>query len=201
MKLKFFVSVSLALAGAGAFADQLVTNGDFENATLGLGWTESSDGGFQIIGDWSTDTSGAVTTNTAWLGGYDLAIDSITQTIDTTGYTTGTLSFDVTDFTADATGFDFMTVTFNGSNLLTLDLGDDTVTDFFPLHFDFDVSGLLNSGPVDLVFGVTTDDSIASSAFIDNVSLNASAPVPEPATLAALGLGSLALARRRRRSL
>lgn len=199
MKSRFALSAAFLLLSISSYAVELVTNGDFEGAPLGTGWTESSAGGFPIIGDWSGLDPNAPTTNTAWLGGYEDAVDSVTQSLDSTGYVTGTLSFDVTVNNVDVPGFDFLDVTLGGTNVLSLDLGDFEPVDFYLHHFDLDVSALLG-GPQDLVFTVTTDDSLNSSAFIDNVSLNAQQPVPEPASMAALGFGALALLRRRRKS-
>ncbi|MBX3111623.1 MAG: PEP-CTERM sorting domain-containing protein [Fimbriimonadaceae bacterium] len=201
MKLKL-VTLALAVAAAGtSFATQLVTNGDFEAGSAG--WTESSGGGFVIIGDWSgsvVDGAGDLgpPTMTAWLGGYESADDSVTQSISTVSGGTATLDFDYYFANEDVAGFDFLTVSLGGVQLGEYDLGnDDAVALNGPIHITLDVSSMMDGSAQDLAFRVTTDSSLNSSAFIDNVSLVADS-VPEPATMAVLALGVGALVRRRK---
>lgn len=204
--MRKIVFIALALTTVGfASAVELVTNGNFESNPLGFGWTEASAGQFQIIGDWSggaVDSSGdfGPPTNTAWLGGYDDADDSITQSVSTlTGVSTATLAFDFYFANEDIAGFDFFTVSLGNDVLDTIDLGnDDAVTLTGPAHLTYNVTSLMNGSAKDLVFRVTTDSAFGSSAFVDNVSISA-ATVPEPATMAAIGLGIAALLRRRRK--
>lgn len=184
----------LAMAASSSFAVELVVNGDFESGVAP--WVEFSSGGFALIGDYSG--IGGPPTTTAWLGGYDDATDSITQTINTLSNATGELSFTLYWVNADIAGFDFLTVSLGGTEVYARDLGDDEPTDLYgPEVVSVDVSGLLDGSAKDLVFQVTTDGSAGSSAFIDNVSLQAEV-VPEPATLAVLGLGLAAMRRRRK---
>ena len=199
---KTLILALAAIVTSQAFAVEYVTNGDLEGSG---GWTESSAGGFQVIGDWSTTvvTSNfdlGPATRSAWLGGYAGADDSITQTIApiAAGATSGLLSFDMYGANEDTPGFDFLDVTYGGTNLFHVDLGDNQPVGLYHYVANAQIATLFDGTAKDLKFEVTTDSSLNSAAFIDNVSLNVT-PAPEPATMAVLGMGALALIRRRRK--
>lgn len=191
MKKGLLIS-TLALFASSTFAVELVTNGDFESGDAP--WVEV--GAFDIIGDWSG--AGGPPTVTAWLGSYNDAADTITQNISTLDNATGMLSFDFYWVNADIAGYDFFRVYLGGSEVYVRDLGDDEPTDLYgPELVTIDVSAHMDGTAKDLVFEVLTDESAASGAFVDNISLQAEV-VPEPATLAVLGLGVLAMRRRQK---
>lgn len=199
---------TVLLAAASAGATELVVNGDFEDPTLGAGWTQV--GSFDLILAASEIPSEltSITTNFVWMGGYENAADSLSQVIDFGSSApvgaTALLTFDTVVFVADETTYDFFSVSVGGTTLATYDLGDDTsqgyLTDLATLSFD--VTSFLGTGAQSLTFTLTTDISLNSSVFLDNISIQVSA-VPEPSTYA-LGLGGLVLgaallARRRSR--
>ncbi len=198
MRIVAFLSL-LAVAGS-ASALELVTNGDLQAKPLGAGWTQTSPQG-PFVGDWGLSTGGAVTTNSAWLGGYANADDVLSQALTAPALTAGgTLAFDLTRFTADDPGFDFLSVSLDGATLATIDLGGSATAYSFSRQ-TFALPTSFGPGAHTLAFRGTTNGSFDSSAFLDNVSLDAKmGTVPEPATLAALGLGAAALLRRRGRS-
>lgn len=204
MKRTLIIALA-ALAASQVFATEFVTNGDFEATVLGIGWTQSSAGGFQIIGDWSGTTVTSAgdlgpPTNSAWLGGYANANDYISQTIaPIAAGSTGTLSFDLYVDNEDVPGYDSLDVSYGSTNVLHQDLGDYNPVGLYHYKVTEDISTLFDGTAKDLKFGVTTDASLNSAAFIDNVSLNVTAPTPEPASMAVLGMGALALIRRRRK--
>lgn len=207
MKRAIISLTALAISSLG-FATDLVTNGTFESSPLGTGWTEASAGNFQIIGDWSnsivdSNSDLGPATNTAWLGGYDLADDSITQSISTqTGLVSAFLDFDFYYTDEDIPTFDLFTVSLGGSQVYSFDPGGNATGTLSGVqHQHIDVLSLMDGSAKNLVFRITTDDSLASSVFVDNVTLNVTAStVPEPATMAALGLGIAALVRRRKKN-
>lgn len=188
-----------------AFSLELVRNGDFSTGTRGQdGWTEASP--YTIIDDWADDDS-FFSTSSAYLGGYNGAVDSISQQINF-GILPGTatLRFDALFYSEDVPLYDFLGVglsPFVLSNILVaVDLGDAAgglnSGQLIKKSYVVDVSSYLGTGVRTLAFEVSTDSSGPSAAFIDNVSIIAN-PVPEPATMAIMGLGVAAMIRRRRK--
>ncbi|MER3495473.1 MAG: hypothetical protein C4320_00745 [Armatimonadota bacterium] len=195
------LTVSIFLAAvASANAASVLTNGNFEASPLGTGWVEATVGTPPMISNWAAATGGAVLTNSAFLGGYDNALDSITQTFNVpAGMVGGTLSFDLTRYTADTVGFDFLRVFVGGTQLASYDLGDANETAYLFSQPSITFTQAFADPTSTVRFEVTTNGSDASAAFIDNVSLEPTINVvPEPASLAVLGLGALGLLRRRR---
>lgn len=195
-------ALAFCLFAASSFATELVVNGNFESGDSP--WTQSSSGSRTLIGNWSgtvVNSNGdfGPPTRTAWLGGYDNAIDIVSQVVTTVNGATATLQFDFYWTNEDIPTFDFFYVMLGDTTIYTQDLGDyDPVTLNGPVHHSFDVSSLMDGTAKALAFKVTTDGSANSSGFVDNVSLE-TAVVPEPATLAALGFGAAAIMRRRRK--
>lgn len=205
MKKTLILALATFAASQVFAADEYVLNGDFEAGSAH--WSQSTllDPPQNLIGDFSgnvVDSSGDLgpATTTAWLGGYSNADDSITQTIaPITSGATGTLSFDYYDVNEDYPGADFLTVSYGGQTLQTIDLGSFDTVKITKYHVVTDVSSYFNGTAKDLKFEVKTDSSLDSSAFIDNVSLSVVNPTPEPASMAALAIGAGALLRRRRK--
>ena len=172
-----------------------------------------------LLGPWGAGmgTGSQIPTRTVWMGGLSPRTSIIEQAVDTSGYEggTATLSFKVVYEDLDVEGNDFFTVDFGGVNVLTIDVGlgwVDYVNEFGVLrqggiHFwrletpEIDLSPYLDGTTKNLTFTMLNDatPNSSSSAWIDNVSINAIAAVPEPATAAlATSAGLLLLARRRR---
>ena len=198
--------LSIAIFGLTSFglANELVNNGDFEATPSNFGWTEASGGNFTIIGDWSTaivDSVGDLgpPTNTAWLGGYNDAVDTITQSVLTPNAAgTAFLDFDYQFTDEDLPAFDFFNVSIGGTTVFNTDIGGTfTGTLSSVIHKHINVLSLMNGTSKDLVFKVTTDSSLSSSVFVDNVKLTTT---PEPASFAVLGLGAFALILRRKKA-
>jgi hypothetical protein len=148
---------------------------------------------------------------TTWLGGLNPRTSIITQEIDTAGYGSGSLTFKLVYEDEDVVGRDFFYVDFGSDRLMTVDLGAgyvDWVNQFGVvrqggIHFwvlenpVIDLTPYMDGTNKKLSFTVINDATAnsSSSAWIDNVSINA--VVPEPTS--ALALSLLAMAPRRRR--
>lgn len=205
MKRYFFLTIFFALSSL-SFGVDLVQNGNFEANPPEDGWAEFSSGQSLIIGDWSStivDSDGdfGPPTNTAWLGGYDDAQDRILQAIQTPATPViARLSFDWAFTDEDVANFDFFNVKVGDDVVFTTFLGgglSGTLSSY--KNESINVSNLMDGTLKGLVFEVLTDDSLACSVFVDNISLT-TAPVPEPASMAILGLGSVLMLCRRKLS-
>lgn len=161
-------------------------------------------------------TGTQILTRTAWLGGLNPRTSIIQQAIDTSGFAGGaaSLTFKVVYEDEDLAGRDFVYVDFGGQRIKTIDMGaayqnwvapNGVVRQGGP-HFwtletpTIDLSPYLDGTTKNLTFTVINDANStygSSSAWFDNVSIQAQ-PVPEPATLVAFATGGLVFVRRRR---
>lgn len=193
---KFAGIALLASLSLSAGATQLIANGDFQDGTYAP-WVQS--GTAFVLGNWAGSDFGVLGNQYAYFGGYANASESLSQMVDF-GAAPGTavLSFDFQTNGQDFSNFDFLRIFVGGATVAELDMspngsvGLSTVT-----RKSYDVSAFVGTGMKDLLFRGTTDISLPSAAFVDNISLDVR-PVPEPATLTALGCGIVALFRRRK---
>ncbi len=210
MNFRAFLLLAASVAAVSqASAVELVYNGGFEiqdvNGAYGDGWginttipAYTGDPSY-FFDDWTV--VGGLPGITAFLGADNDDDVTIFQSIQTDGYLSATLTFDLYsdgwDFPNPSDPFDFLTVSFGGNLLDTIDLGNDG--EEFYLSPSYDLTPYLNSGSQLLEIRVFNDSSFNTFSIVDNFSIQAQ-PVPEPATMAALGLGAIALLRRRRKN-
>lgn len=190
---RVFLTASLLAVASFASAVELVTNGNFNSGPIG--WAEV--GTYPIVDEHLFGNFGTSGNKYAWLGGYNFAADSLSQVVYFGSQSgTATLSFDFEALDRDISGYDFFEIRLGGVALDTIDLG--TFNDSFSgvSTKSYDVSPYMGTGNKTLEFVVSLDDIGDCSAFVDNVSINATA-APEPGTMAALALGAIALIRRR----
>lgn len=171
------VAVTVTTAGGGGGGGNLVVNPGFENGTAP--WVETSSGGFELI---TTDNphTGA---SSAFLCGYNNCNDTIRQNITLpSSFTHVTLSYWVfisTNETTTSTCFDNFRVrlrTSGGTTISTVQtLCNINATGW--KQFTFDVSSALSSRKgqtIQVFFQGTTDSSLTSDFFVDDVSLQTS---------------------------
>jgi len=155
-----------------SYIEKPLSNGDFE-AGRNIGWAETDAQNYPVVG-----TGGAQSGNwRAWLAGADNALSTISQSIKVpTGG--GTLTYGYKIDSSDACGYDFAYVEVNGTSLKTYNLCRTNVTTGY-------VAGTVNLAAyagqlVTLRFRATTDKSMLSSFYLDNVVLTAGALVETP---------------------
>ncbi len=166
---------------------QDLINGDFEQGA-GVGWVESSSGGWPVVvpasglppgfpphgGEWA-----------AWLGGADFEFSTLSQEV-TIPFDAPFLSFYYQIDSIDGCGFDFATIYVNGVSVAFSDLCLATATTGWTRSM-IDLS-LYAGETVMLEFMVSTDSSYYSSLFIDDVTFSsdgeggAAAPPAMPLT-------------------
>lgn len=217
-KMKFIQTKSTRFAAllllVGAFSSanavQLVYNGGFEikdsNDYYGNGWNiEHYEAGVEASYDrdvyfdeWSTGYDYAPPGVSAFLGYASEDDVTLSQIINSAGYSAATLKFDLySDGYDDVGGYDTLEVFYDGISIDFIDLGNDGVP--FSGTYTYDISSLLTGSNQLLEFQVINDASYATWSWVDNVSIEAT-PVPEPASMLALGAGAALLIRRRKKA-
>jgi PEP-CTERM motif len=179
---------ALAFGATQASAAELVQNGGFQTGTF-VGWTQSNNVGFTGV----SSTAGNASTFGAFLGPVG-SIGTLTQMLNTVAGQTYTISFDLRNLQSSPTNF--FQVLFGGVQIYAQGAGG------FPSAYTTfsGFTGTSTGAQTALVFNFRQDPSFY---YLDNVSVQGLAAVPEPATwmmlLLGFGLvGSVMRSRRRR---
>ncbi len=171
------VGVAITVTSSGGGGGQLIVNGGFENGQTP--WQESSTGGFQII-DPTNPHTGA---ESAYLCGYNRCTDQIWQAVTLpSSFTTVTLTFwwYMNTQESGSTCFDFFYVRIRNASGTTLSTpfqkcnanannGWQQVT----INITTTVSSLKGQG-IQILFRGTTDSSLITNIFVDDVTLTVS---------------------------
>jgi len=148
-----------------------MVNGGFENGQSP--WVESSTNGYQLIDPTRPHTG----TYSAWLGGYNNGTDTIYQTVTIpSNATSASLSYwwYMTTQEACCTPYDYFYAqvrSTSGTVLGTLQTLNNASTKNAWVHPSFDLLSYKGQ-TVQIYFKVTTDVSLPTSFFVDDVSLN-----------------------------
>lgn len=147
-------------------------NGNFESQSLG--WTESSSGGYDlIVNDFGTN---AVTPHggswAAWLGGATNEESILSQTI-TVPAATPYLHFWYWIGSEDICGWDYFYIRMNDANVHTRTLCEDTNTNGWAQGV-VDLRSYAGTSNI-LRFRVTTDGTVNSNLFLDDIFFSSSA--------------------------
>ncbi|MEZ4707268.1 MAG: trypsin-like serine protease [Caldilineaceae bacterium] len=157
----------------------VLQNGDFE-AGAGVAWVENSVN-YGGVGSLILPASnlGGVTPNgayAAWLGGADLETSDLAQQVTTPAASHISLRFNYQILSTDQCGYDFATVRVDNSEIITYDLcAEQATADWTPAVLDLTPYA---GRQIVLTFHVETDESYASSFYVDDVRLEAVAPAP-----------------------
>jgi len=176
MYFKPFALLLVALSPAVALASPNIPNPDFE---LGMSsgspptyiyWSQSSSNGYTLISPWNHPS---LNNASAWLGGAHNEVSEVSQTV-TLQYGILSLEFDLYIESSEVCGNDY--------DVLEVSITNDDTTDVYSESFDL-CSGNASSSwtteeisvvvaaaeQMTLSFKVTTDHSVISSAYIDNI--------------------------------
>lgn len=150
-----------------SYAEKPLTNGDFE-AGRNVGWAETDAQNYPVVG-----TGGAQSGNwRAWLAGADNGNSTLSQSIKVPA-TGGILTYGYKIDSGDSCGYDFAYVEVNGTSLKTYNLCRTNATTGYAAGT---VSLTAYAGQlVTIRFRATTDKSILSSFYVDNVAITAGA--------------------------
>ncbi len=160
--------------------ENLLNDGDFSDDASNE-WEESSTGSFELIGSFEGETSvsPASPPNMAWLGGANDETSQLTREISLSqsrqADPTYTLEFYYQIQSSDSCGFDTTDVSINGLVVTQFDLCSDNQSADWEL-FSQELSAIV-SDSVSVSFITTTDESIASSFYLDDVSFLATTTV------------------------
>jgi len=157
----------------GGTTSQLLLNPGFESG--GTSWVESSSGGFEIVDPANPHTG----TRSAWLCGYNSCSDSILQGVTLPATTTHvTLSFWLFISTSETstTCFDhFFARVRNNSGTILSTVQSKCNSNVGWTQYTFDVTSALSGSHgqiVQVFFAATTDSSLVTNFFVDDVALN-----------------------------
>jgi PEP-CTERM motif len=186
-----FVLVLTAICTAPAFADQLVTNGDFQTGTL-AGWGNNPDPipvgnqPWKILQNGSNYYAGAYCQGLECIEGNGTEEDYLFQDLTTVVGQTYTLSFDYSAVGASPDG-------------LEVDFGSDLVANFVntPDTIETYTYTVVATSTVTRLQFLAEQNNTYD--YLDNVSV--STPTPEPGTIAMVGTGILGLLGTARRKL
>lgn len=169
------VTVTVTTSGGGG--SQLIVNGGFENGRTP--WSESSSGGFEIIDPTRPHTG----TESAYLCGYNFCNDRIWQAVTLPGTVThATLTFwwFMNTNESGSTCFDFFYVrirTSSGTVISTPFQKCNANANNGWQQVTIDLTSILQSRggqTIQILFQGTTDSSLITNVFVDDVTLNVS---------------------------
>jgi len=150
-------------------------NPGFESGQVS--WTEYSSGGWDLI--WpaaSTPVAAHGGSWLAWLGGDDNETGKLSQTITISG-TAPYLHFWFYAASEDVCGYDFFRVKVNGSPILEYSLCSSSNSNGW-VQGVLNLAGFVGTNKI-VMFEVTTDGSLNSNLFLDDVSMSSSAMMME----------------------
>jgi len=161
-----------SVIGMGDRAD-IIVNGNFE-AGIGVGWTESSTGGWDLVVDstgrpWEPPPSG---TWYAWHGGATLEDTVLSQSVVLPAGASATLNFSYYITSSDIAGYDFGWVAVDGVHLVDWDLADVPTPDAWIAHPTIDLSAYCDGAVHVISFETSNDSSSSSSLILDDVVLD-----------------------------
>jgi hypothetical protein len=191
LRTTFFASL---LAGASfGYSAQLVYNGDFE--LVPSGWSQVS--ALPLVDEHFFGSFGLTGNRYAWLAGYSNANDVLSQSVNFGSLSgSGILTFNYEKLVVESNSFDFLTVKINSDVVDVISLGGQNLGFSGVLNRSVDLSSYVGTGVKTLSFVATTDATLASSVFVDNVSIN-TIVIPEPATITAMITGAIIVRLRR----
>ncbi len=160
--------------GGGGTTTQLIANPGFESGNAS--WTETSTGGYEIV-DTTRPHTGS---DSAYLCGYNNCTDTIGQTV-TLPSTVSKAVFSYWTYIdtqeTGSTGYDFFTAsirTGSGTTITTVQTQSNANAHGWT-QFTFDVTSSLSNykgQQVQVYFKGTTDSSLTTNFFVDDVALN-----------------------------
>ncbi|HEY7340568.1 MAG TPA: protease pro-enzyme activation domain-containing protein [Ktedonobacterales bacterium] len=168
------VSVTVTSSGGGGTTTQMLVNNGFESGQSP--WSESSSGGYQIVDPTNPHTG----SYSAYLCGYNRCSDAIWQSVALPSSTTKVvLSYWVYIDTAESgsTCYDYFRVrlrTSTGATISTVSTKCNANASGWT-QYTFDVTSTLSSykgKTIQVYFLGTTDSSLISDFFVDDVQLN-----------------------------
>jgi kumamolisin len=168
------VSVTVTSSGGGGTTTQMLSNNGFESGQSP--WSESSSGGYQIVSTQNPHSG----SDSAWLCGYNNCSDAIWQSVALPSSTTKVvLSYWVYIDTNESgsTCYDYFRArlrTSTGATISTVSTKCNANASGWT-QYTFDVTSTLSSykgKTIQVYFLGTTDSSLISDFFVDDVQLN-----------------------------